>query len=127
MITNIHKNRMGTISFDGKFAGQRKPQDFIVYPIHSDGRTDRIMVQSDKRIGHIYMDDGRVVMTPSIAGGAYGHHLSRAECIDALTSAELFVLKSHIFATAHGAAGKAENGFIKTDNSGALNVFGVAA
>ena len=32
MISNIHKNCMGTVSFDAKFAGMRKPQDFIVYP-----------------------------------------------------------------------------------------------
>lgn len=32
MITNFSKNSLGTLDFDGKFAGMRKAQDFVAYP-----------------------------------------------------------------------------------------------
>lgn len=47
MITNIRKNRIGTVSFDGKFDGMRKSQDFIVYPMHDGNDTSTALVQSD--------------------------------------------------------------------------------
>jgi len=127
MITNIHKNRMGTVSFDATFPGQRKAQDFIVYPLHSGNRTDRIMVQSSKRIGYIYLDDGKVDMTPSIPGGAYGHHMILATRVCKLSAEDLFSLKAQIFATANGDAGRSINHIIGTDNSGALEIFGATA
>ncbi len=123
MITNLHKNRLGTISLEGKFPGQRKPQDFVVYPIKAGEDGSRVLVQSDKRIGYIYLDSGTVALCPSQSGGAYFQHLPQRTPLCKLSAQDLFSLKAHVFSTAHGAAGKAENGFIQCDNSGALEVF----
>lgn len=49
-VTKIHKNCLGTISFNAKFVGMRKEQEFIVYP---NPDKDNILVQSDNRIGYI--------------------------------------------------------------------------
>jgi len=124
MISNLHKNCMGTVSFDGKFDGMRKAQDFIVYPIHNEADAQEIQIQSDTRIGRVRMSDGRVMLSPSRKGGSYGVHLMFATHAGKLEADELLLLKAHIMSTAHGAAGKRENGFIQTDNSGALAVFG---
>lgn len=124
MISNIHKNCMGTVSFDAKFAGMRKPQDFIVYPIKAGDESGRIVIQSDTRIGLIDVESGKVWMSKPRAGGANFMHLSmERSLIDKLSQEDLFNLKAHIFSTAHGAAGKAENGIVQCDNSGALEVF----
>jgi hypothetical protein len=45
--------------------------------------------------------------------------------VGALTAEELFELKANIMATASGKAGT--NGIVYCDNSGAVDVFGVAA
>ena len=125
MISNIHKNCMGTVSFDAKFAGMRKPQDFIVYPIKAGDESGRIVIQSDTRIGLIDVESGKVWMSKPRAGGANFMHLpyGNTPYTDKLSQEDLFSLKARIFATAHGAAGKAENGVVQTDNSGALEVF----
>lgn len=123
MITNIHKNRLGTIDFEAKFAGMRKAQDFIVYPIKAGADASRLLVQSDTRIGYILLDTGAVWMSRPHSGGAYNHHLAEAALIDKLPAEDLFSLKANVFATANGAAGKAENGIVQADNSGALEVF----
>lgn len=124
MIKNIRKNCLGTVSFDAKFRGLRKFADFIVYPIKAGDEPGRIVIQSDTRIGFIEVADGRVLLSKPHASGAYFHHLSGARYVDKLSPEDLLMLKAHIFATAHGAAGKAENGIVQTDNSGALEVFG---
>jgi hypothetical protein len=49
-ITNIHKNCMGTISFDAQFKGMRKPKDFIVYPNPENGV---LFIQGDTYCGYI--------------------------------------------------------------------------
>lgn len=123
MIVNIHKNRMGTISFDAKFAGMRKSQDFIVYPIKAGDDADRLMIQSDTRIGDISMETGAVRMSKPHVNGAYFIHLHEAIVIDKLAQEDLFNMKAHVFSTAHGDAGRAENHIIGCDNSGALEVF----
>lgn len=123
MISNIRKNNMGTVSFDGLFKPQRQAQDFIVYPRHTGHRTGRIMVQSDKRIGHVDLTTGDVTLSPSRPGGSYGQHLPLATPVGALSAEELFNLKAAIFATAHGDAGRSINRVIGTDNAGALEVF----
>lgn len=125
MISNLRKNCMGTTSFDAKFAGMRKPQDFIVYPMKEGDDSQRPIIQSDTRIGMVCLQTGKVWMSKPHANGANFIHLSM-ECalIDKLSQEDLFNLKAHIFATAHGAAGKAENGIVQSDNSGALEVFG---
>jgi len=56
---------MGTVSFDGKFDGMRKAQDFIVYPMHEGNSADSALVQSDTRIGRIDLQTGAVIMSPS--------------------------------------------------------------
>lgn len=122
MIENIHKNRMGTVSFDGKFDGMRKAQDFIVYPFHAGNSTDAAKVQSDTRIGLINLTTGEILMSPSRQGGSYGVHLAFAKPAGKLTSEELMLFKAQIAATANGHAGT--NGIVYTDNSGALEVFG---
>lgn len=121
MITNIRKNRMGTVSFDGKFDGMRKAQDFIVYPMHEGNQTAAAKVQSDTRIGMIHLETGEVLMSPSRAGGSYGVHLAFAKPAGKLNAEDLLALKAGIFSTAHGKAGT--NGIIYTDNSGAIEVF----
>lgn len=121
MITNIHRNRMGTVSFDGKFDGMRKAQDFIVYPFHAGNQTTAAKVQSDTRIGMIHLTTGQILMSPSRQGGSYGVHLALAQPAGTLTGEELMLFKAQIAGTAHGKAGS--NGIIYTDNSGAMEVF----
>ena len=120
MIENIRKNRMGTVSFDGKFAGMRKAQDFIVYPMKE--AETHAQVQSDTRIGAIDLQSGFVMMSPARQGGSYGVHLALAANVGKLTAEELLMFKAHILATAHGMAGT--NGVVYCDNSGAADVFG---
>jgi len=121
MITNMHKNIMGTLSFDAKFKGMRKPQEFIVYPFHEGNATDAAMIQSKTRIGKIHLDTGVVVMSKAHANGAYGHHLAEATIIEKLDTETLFSFKAQIMATASGKAGS--NGIVFTDNSAAMEVF----
>jgi hypothetical protein len=120
MLTNIHRGIMGTVEFDGQFQGMRKPQSFIVYPMHAGNPTDSCKVQSDTRIGGIRLIDGIVIMSPPRAGGAFNHHLALAVPVGRLTGEELLALKAGIMATADGAAGTS---VMHTDNSGALDVF----
>jgi hypothetical protein len=61
VITNCHRNIMGTVSFDGKFAGMRKAQDFIVYPMQDAG--ERINIQSEHRWGNIDLATGRGLLS----------------------------------------------------------------
>lgn len=118
-ISNISKNPMGTVSFDGKFAGMRKAQDFIVYPMaQADARA---LVQSDTRIGYIDLVSGNVDMSPSVPGGAYNKHLARIARVGKLSAEELLLLKGNIMATASGKAGS--NGIVTVDNKGAAEVF----
>jgi hypothetical protein len=122
MIENNRRNRMGTASYDGKFDGMRKAQDFIVYPFHAGNQTTAAKVQSDTRIGYVHLTTGAVLMSKSHASGAYGVHLVEAAHVGTLTGEELMLFKSQIASTAHGMAGT--NGIVYTDNSGAMEVFG---
>lgn len=63
MITNIKKNIMGTVSFDGKFSKMNKSQKFIIYPINK--KSNVIHIQSDTRFGQINIDSGEVIMSKS--------------------------------------------------------------
>ena len=119
MITNIRKNCVGTISFDGKFHGFRKFFNFIVYPMKQ--AQPCAMVQSDTRIGWINLTTGAVALCPPVSSGAYQPHLRLATHIDTLNAEELLMLKAQIMATASKQAGG--NGVIQCDNSGALEVF----
>ena len=113
---------MGTVSFDGKFDGMRKAQDFIVYPMHAGNNADNALVQSDTRIGRINLLTGEVTMSPPRAGGSYNVHLMFCKPAGVLTSEELLMLKAQIFATASGKAGNNAM-HVFTDNSGAIEVF----
>ncbi|MDE1828530.1 MAG: hypothetical protein KGH65_05210 [Candidatus Micrarchaeota archaeon] len=125
MLTNTRKNCMGTVSFDGKFDGMRKAQDFIVYPMHQGMEANCAKIQSDTRIGFIHLKTGRVDLSKSHPGGAYGVHLIEATSAGTLTAEELLMLKSAIFATASGKAGN-NTMHVFTDNSAALEVFKAA-
>lgn len=119
MISNIHTNIMGTVSFDGKFQGMRKPQDFIVYPMQNEGQSNAARIQSDNRAGFIRLEDGAVF----IATGQYNFGQAKAQINSTLTAEELFNFKAAIFATASGKAGT--NGVVYCDNSAAIDVFAV--
>ena len=67
MITNIHKNCMGTTSFNGKFGKMRKEQDFIVYPIQSSDTGKSLIIQSEHRFASIKIDNGETVMSANHA------------------------------------------------------------
>lgn len=121
MISNIRKNIMGTVSFDGLFPGMRKAQDFIVYPFHAGNDTSRAKIQSDTRIGSIDLRTGVVILSKPRAGGAYGVHLDGAPYNSTLWAEDLLMFKAQIAASASGKAGT--NGIMYTDNSGALEVF----
>src|SRR3990167_9688924 len=125
-ISNLRKNRMGTVSFDAQFNGMRKPQDFIVYPMHAGNAAESALVQSDTRIGRIHLETGNVIMSPSRQGGSYNVHLMLCKPAGTLSAEELLLLKAAIFSTASGKAGNNAM-HVYTDNSAALEVFGAAA
>jgi hypothetical protein len=121
-IGNLHKNRLGTVSFDGKFEGMRKAQEFDVYPITSAPKTEAIKatIQSDTRIGSIDLSSGEITVTRSIASGAYFPDLAQAKHAGKLTGEQLESLKAHIFGTAHEMAGT--NGIMYCNNAGAASL-----
>ena len=113
LLDKLHKNIMGTLSFDLKISGMRKPQDFIVYPAGE--KTDAILIQSDTRIGRINMTSGKGVMSQSHANGAYGVHLSMDKLIPfELSESQLKELKAKISGTAGESVGSS---FVTSDNS----------
>jgi hypothetical protein len=57
---------MGTISFDMKAPNMRKAQEFIVYPMHE--KSNKILIQSDKRWAEICVNSGAVEMTNGTGG-----------------------------------------------------------
>ena len=115
-LSNIHRNIMGTVSFDGMFKGMRKPQDFIVYPVKNDGHPmTNARIQSDKRSGFVNLETGNVV----ILEGAYFN--GAVKVTDKLNAEELLKFKAAIFSTASGKAGS--NGIVFCDNSAAIEVF----
>jgi hypothetical protein len=105
MISNLHRNVMGTVSFSAKFAGMRKEQEFCVYPLSQGKFEGRLKIQSDTRIGTIDTETGAVVMTKSYPGGAYFHHMALATKIDQLPVDELLLLKGHVMGSAGGSVG----------------------
>lgn len=122
MISNLKKSIMGTLQFSARFNGMRKAQEFIVYPLHAGNPALRLTIQSDTRIGYVYLEDGRVMLCPPVSSGAYNPHLALVAHADTLTAEELVLLKAHVLTTAGKSVG--DNGIMTTDNSGALAVFG---
>jgi hypothetical protein len=121
MISNIHRNNMGTVSFDAKFKGMRKAQEFIIYPVGPKDDPEILKIQSDTRIGFIGMLTGMVSLCPPVSSGAYNHHLSLVKPVEILHADDLHAIKRHVFTSAGPAVGN--NGMVVTDNSGALNIF----
>lgn len=119
-ILKIVQNCMGTLSFEAKFNGMRKPQDFIVYPMKAGNETGRILIQSDTRIGYIYLDSGKVSLCPPVSSGAYFSHLMLCAEVDTLDNSEMAGLKFRLVQTANEKAGT--NGICYTDNSAAEKV-----
>lgn len=121
-ISGIHRNILGTISFDGRFAGMRKAQEFIVYPIPAGAQWDGLIdVQSDTRFGEIHAASGLVLMCPPKSSGAYAVTLALAKMrrevqVSQLSPEDLAELLAAIGRTASPSAGS--HGVI-TDNSGA--------
>lgn len=120
MISNIKISNMGTVCFSGKFGRMTKPPEFICYPLGADADPTKVMVQSDTRIGHIWLKSGIVTMSPPKPGGAYGIHIHQAKQVAKLTGEELLMRKSQIIASASGKAGT--NGMVVCDNSGAVSI-----
>ncbi len=112
---------MGTLSFDGKFKGMRKSQDFIVYPLSKENEAKELRIQSNTRMGTINLLTGVITMTPPRQGGSYSVHMVFAKEIDVLSKEELVGIKFRLVQTANPNAGN--NGMcIYTDNSNADKV-----
>jgi hypothetical protein len=121
IISNIHKNMMGTSSFDMKLPNMRKPQDFIVYPIQKGEDWEEINIQSDNRFGRLNLLTGKGIMS-STANYANSMHLALCEVRKQatefeVTAQDLELLKTSIKGTASEKAGT--NGVMFCDNSGA--------
>lgn len=119
MISNLHKNVMGTTSFDAKFEGMRKPQEFDIYPIKGGHSANEVTIQSDSRIGVISLVTGEVKITKSIPSGAFFHHLALVQPAGSLQQQVLDTLKQHVLSTASAKAGVLH---VTCDNSGAAQV-----
>lgn len=121
MISNCHKNMMGTVSFDGKFPGMRKAQDFIVYPMHDSGT--EIRIQSGNRFGRIDLDDGKTILSAS-SGSAHAGGTWLTVC-EIRGTASRFVLAEEDRATLRQWV-KSSGGLlvgrsiVLTDNTGAM-------
>lgn len=109
MIENIHKNLMGTTSFDGKFGRMRKAQDFVVYPLQKGDSVKVIHVQSKNRWAEINLETNVLTLSAS-----HSHANSFALSLDivkgkaekvTMTKEELNPLLDHIRGTASPMAG----------------------
>jgi hypothetical protein len=122
-ISNLHKNIMGTMSFDMKIKGMRKSQEFVVYPISSESKNSEITIQSDKRIARLNLETGKGRISENHRNGAFFVHFSFDKLTDfELSPIDLQTLKLQIFTTSSPNAGKEENGIVSSDNSGAFNI-----
>ena len=117
-ISNIRKNIMGTVSFDGQTAGMRKAQDFIVYPMQDSGTI--IKVQSSTRIGTIDLADGSVKMSKPHAGGAYFVHLMIDKpSVEMMAAEDCMTLKGWVKSTGGLEVGSR---CVLSDNTGAIAI-----
>jgi hypothetical protein len=120
MITNCHKNIMGTLSFDGRFQGMNKAQDFIVYPMQDSGEI--IQIQSKNRMGQIDLATGLLTMSPAQSGHAGFLALQIAMIrktarIETLPAEDVQTLRQWIKSTGGLEVGSS---IVKSDNTGAL-------
>lgn len=119
-ITNCKKNIMGTVSFDGRFPGMNKPQDFIVYPIQDS--TEEIRVQSGHRFGRIDLGTGKGVMSANRADYANSVWLQLCEIRGTakaftLAAEDLQTLRQWVKSTGGLLVGSS---MILSDNTGAM-------
>jgi hypothetical protein len=119
-IRNCHKNIMGTVSFDGKFQGMRKPQDFIVYPMQDSG--ENITIQSNHRFGQIDLGTGEGIISANRAQYANAPWLGLCVLNNTATTFQLAnedreTLRQWIKSTGGVLVGES---FVKCDNTGAL-------
>jgi hypothetical protein len=120
MITNCHKNIMGTVSFDGRFAGMNKSQDFIVYPMQESGEI--ITIQSDHRFGRIDLATGKGLISAHRAQYANSVWLALCACSGntrdiELSAEDLQTLRQWIKSTGGIEVGSS---IVKSDNTGAM-------
>lgn len=115
-ITEIKKNIMGTTSFNAKFKGSRKEQDYIIYPINAETKT--LIIQSDTRFGKIEIESGDVSLTKSHSNGANSQHLRTDKLVED-TIENFEELKEFIRKTSGSLVGET---FVKTDNSFASSI-----
>jgi len=119
MITNLHRNIMGTTSFDGKFQGMRKAQDFIVYPLAAGETT--ICIQSDTRYGRLDLTTGNLEMSKSHANGAGSMAFALDTRVkETVSSEELTSLRDFIRST--GSKELVGSSMVLSNNEGALTV-----
>jgi len=110
MITNIHKNCMGTASFNGKFGKMRKEQEFVTYAIQSGDNGKTIAIQSGHRYAIISVESGKMILSSNQANYANSMTLQldmlkgKAEKV-LIPSDELETLLSFIRGTASPMAG----------------------
>jgi hypothetical protein len=121
LFTNIKKNIMGTISFDAKFAGMRKAQDFIVYPI-TDNK--QVHIQSENRFGIINLNNNILTLSAN-HNFANGMRLqidiaTNKAKINKINSEDLQELIDAIRGT--GSKDLVGDSFVKVDNSVALSL-----
>lgn len=111
---------MGTVSFDGKFQGMRKPQDFIVYPMQDSG--ENICIQSDHRFGQIDLATGKGVLSANRAQYANAPWLGLCVINNTAIDVELSVEENQTLRQWIKSTGGVEVGasFVKCDNTGAL-------
>lgn len=83
-----------TVTFNAKFSGMRKEQEFIVYPVQPNASS--IVIQSDTRIGEIHLDTGICRISKSFPNGAGIGHLAMANDTDLIATDDLQKLKNNL-------------------------------
>lgn len=121
-LSNFTVNILGTVSFDGKFKGMRKAQNFIVYPMQDSGTV--IHIQSDNRFGVLDIASGKGVLSANRQ--QYANHAWLSYCLANKTASvfqldpeDLTTLKNWIKSTGGVLVG---NSMVKSENIGAISI-----
>ena len=77
VVSEIKKGRFSECEFNAMFAGMRKAQNFVVYPVNKGDST--IVIQSDSRIGEVNLESGVCRISNNISGGAHFLNLPMVE------------------------------------------------
>lgn len=123
-IGNIHKNIMGTTSFDLRVDGMRKNQEFVVYPMQSGDGSQVIRIQSDHRFGYLDLATGKGELSANYPQYANSQRFAIDKATGRTVKFELRnvdneALRLFIFTTAGNLVGSS---VVKCDNSNAINV-----